>query len=49
MANAWLDVSPNVTTALEQINASISNAMEVFENCTEIMVTLEAAQERVNQ
>lgn len=49
IADQWLEISPRITAALEQISETISNAKDTFENCTQIMSSLEAAEERVNE
>ncbi len=49
LSDTWLGVSPQITTFLNRLEDSITNATETFENCTEIVSVLETALERIKR
>lgn len=49
LSNAWLEISPNVTSVLNRLEESITGAIDTFENSTTIVSILEEALVRINK
>lgn len=49
LSNAWLELSPTVTSVLNRLENSTMDAIENFENCTKLVLALEKVLERIQR
>lgn len=49
LANGWLEISPNITSMLNDLEETITEAIDNFENSPDIVAVLEEALIRIQR